>query len=91
LLSTGVIAHLMHGGIMSGLSSTRRIAYFCWALLLVAGLSFNSAQAEALHSGCVSICENECGEGECKVAVDLGCTCLWQCNGGGSGTAICAI
>lgn len=69
----------------------RRIAYFFWALLLVAGLSFNSAQAEALHSSCVSTCEAQCGDGNCKRAMDLGCTCFWRCSNGSSGTAVCVI
>ena len=76
---------------MSGRSCTRRIAYLCWALLLVAGLSFNTAQAEAVHGSCGDICVSECGEGKCRRAIDMGCTCFYRCTNGGSGTAICVV
>jgi len=72
-------------------SLTRRIAYLCWALMLVAGLSFNGAQAQALHSSCASTCESECGEGKCRRFMDSGCTCFWRCTNGSSGSAICMI
>ena len=76
---------------MPGRSLTTRAAYFCWALLLVAGLSFNSAQAEALHGACADICVNDCGEGKCRTAYDTGCTCFWRCTNGSGGSAVCVI
>lgn len=92
LLSTGDITHLTNGGIVLRGSLTRRIAYFCWALLIVAGLSFNSAQAEALHNECADICESQCGgEGKCRDSRGSGCVCRWSCSGGGSGVSICLI
>ncbi len=76
---------------MSGRSIARRLAYLCWALMLVAGLSFNSAQAEALHSGCGETCTAACGDGECKLFVDMGCTCFYRCSDGTGGSAVCVI
>jgi len=76
---------------MSERSFARRIAYLCWALLLVAGLSFNSAQAQALHTSCGDICVNTCGEGKCRRAMDTGCTCFWRCTNGSGGSAVCTI
>jgi len=70
---------------------TRRIAYLCWALLLVAGLSFNTAQAEALHSSCTDVCESNCGDGKCRRAMQSGCTCFWRCTNGSGGKAVCVI
>ena len=69
----------------------RRSLLLVWALALAAGLSFNTAQAEALHSSCASQCSETCGAGECKRAVDLGCTCLMTCSDGSSHTAICVL
>jgi hypothetical protein len=76
---------------MPGRTFSRRLLYLLWALLLVGGLSFNTAQAEALHSSCQQICEDNCGAGGCKSAIAMGCTCFYRCNGGGSGSAACAL
>lgn len=76
---------------MSGRCIARRIAYLCWALMLVAGLSFNSAQAEALHSTCGATCTAQCGDGNCKRFMDLGCSCFYRCSDGSGGTAVCVI
>jgi len=76
---------------MTGRPVARRIAYLVWALLLAGALSFSSAQAEALHGDCGDTCLNNCGEGNCSRAVDLGCTCYWRCTNGSSGKAVCVL
>jgi hypothetical protein len=69
----------------------RRILLVVWALALSTALSFSVAQATAVHASCQTVCEQNCGGSGCKRSYDMGCTCIWRCNNGSNGVAVCAL
>lgn len=76
---------------MQNRAQLRKWVLVIWACLLAFGLSYQLAEAEALHSSCRQACKFICGADSCDGYVQVGCDCHYLCSNGASGVSQCVL
>jgi len=80
-------------GKASMLRSTRirRLVLVVLLIAMAFAISYEQAMANALDSGCGTICKNACAfDDGCRYFETVGCACKFLCNSGKKGISICA-